>query len=143
MKFIFVVRHRPPISIYGFTALVDIGRFFSFLIHTQSVGLLDQPVIRSLPTHRTTQTQNKRKQTLMHRVGFEPTISVFQRAKAVQAVDPAATVIDRHHLPVVKLRNGSTLDSPHARQTGNPENACRDLLTYLLTHGAEPFLRSH
>jgi hypothetical protein len=35
---------------------VILGRFFSFLIHTQSVGLLrrrDQPVARPLPTHRT------------------------------------------------------------------------------------------
>jgi hypothetical protein len=28
------------LSIYVSTALVDFGRFFSFLIHTQSVGLL-------------------------------------------------------------------------------------------------------
>jgi hypothetical protein len=29
------------LSIYGSTALVDLGRFFSFLIYTQSVGLLE------------------------------------------------------------------------------------------------------
>jgi hypothetical protein len=34
----------------------------------------DQPVARPLPTHRTTQTQNKRIQISMIRVGFEPTI---------------------------------------------------------------------
>jgi hypothetical protein len=34
----------------------------------------DQPVARPLPTHRTTQTQNKRTQTSMPLVGFEPTI---------------------------------------------------------------------
>jgi hypothetical protein len=28
------------LSIYGSTALVDLGQFLSFLIHTQSVGLL-------------------------------------------------------------------------------------------------------
>jgi hypothetical protein len=28
------------LSIYAFTALVDLGRFFSFLIYTQSAGLL-------------------------------------------------------------------------------------------------------
>jgi hypothetical protein len=43
--------------------LLGFGRFFSFLI-LYTVGRTpwtgDQPVARSLPTHRTTQTQNKR-----------------------------------------------------------------------------------
>jgi hypothetical protein len=34
----------PHLSIYGSTALVDLGRFFSFLIHTQSVGLLGRGI---------------------------------------------------------------------------------------------------
>jgi hypothetical protein len=52
------------ISIYGSTVLLlNLGRFFSFLIpytvgRTSWTG--DQPVERPLPTHRTTQTQNKR-----------------------------------------------------------------------------------
>jgi hypothetical protein len=53
----------------------------------------DQPVTRPLPTHRTTQTQNKR--THRHpclRVGFEPTIPAYERAKTVHALDRAATV---------------------------------------------------
>jgi hypothetical protein len=45
----------------------------------------DQPVVGPLPTHRTTETQ-----TFM---GFEPTISAFERAKTVHALDRAATVI--------------------------------------------------
>jgi hypothetical protein len=47
------------LSVYGSTAFVNLGRFFSFLIYTQSVGLLDgdQPVARPLLTHRTTQTE--------------------------------------------------------------------------------------
>jgi hypothetical protein len=53
----------------------------------------DQPVARPLPTHRTTQTQNKRTQTPMPQVGFEPTIPVFERAKTVHASDRAASVI--------------------------------------------------
>jgi hypothetical protein len=48
--------------------LLDLGRFFSFLI-MYTVGRTpwarDQPVARSLPTQRTTQTQNKRAQTSM------------------------------------------------------------------------------
>jgi hypothetical protein len=41
------------LPINGFTALVDLGRFFSLLIYTQRVGLPwtgDQPDARSLPT---------------------------------------------------------------------------------------------
>jgi hypothetical protein len=82
---------------YGSTALLlDLGRFFSFLIlyrigRTPWTG--DQPVARLLPTHRTTQTQNKRAQTSTPRVGFEPTIPVFEGAKTVHASECAATVI--------------------------------------------------
>jgi hypothetical protein len=53
----------------------------------------DQPVARPLPTHKTTQTQNKCTQTSMPLVGFEPTIPAFERAKAVHGLDHAATVI--------------------------------------------------
>jgi hypothetical protein len=38
--------------------------------------------------------ENKRIQTSMPRVGFEPTIPVFERAKRVHVLDGAATVID-------------------------------------------------
>jgi hypothetical protein len=31
-------------SIYGFTALVDLSRFFSFLTYTQSAGLLGRGI---------------------------------------------------------------------------------------------------
>jgi hypothetical protein len=53
----------------------------------------EQPVTRLLPTHRRKQTQNKRTQTPMPRVGFEPTIPAFRRAKRVHALDGAATTI--------------------------------------------------
>jgi hypothetical protein len=38
----------------------------------------NQSVARPLPTHRTTQTQNKRTQTSMPRVGFEPTAPALE-----------------------------------------------------------------
>jgi hypothetical protein len=41
----------------------------------------DQLVARSLTIDRTTQTQNKRTQKSMSRVGFEPAIRAFERAK--------------------------------------------------------------
>jgi hypothetical protein len=47
----------------------------------------DQLVARPLPKYRTTQTQKKAHtyQTSMPWVGFEPTISAFERAKRVHA----------------------------------------------------------
>jgi hypothetical protein len=75
-----------------YSLLLGPVRFFSFVI-LYSVGRTSwteyQPVARPLPTHRTTQTQNKGTQTSMPWVGFEPMISVFERAKTVHA----ATVI--------------------------------------------------
>jgi hypothetical protein len=90
--------HNYHLSIYGSTVLVDLGRLFNFLIYTQSVGLLGggiSPVARPLPTHRTTQTQNEHThtQTSMSSVAFEPTIPVFERAKTVNVLDRAATMI--------------------------------------------------
>jgi hypothetical protein len=59
----------------------------------------DQPVARPLPTHRTTQTQNKR----THRypwlwVGLELTIPALERAKTVDALERAGTVIGDHNI---------------------------------------------
>jgi hypothetical protein len=39
----------------------------------------------------------------MPRVGFEPTIPVFERAKTVHALDSAATVIGNDHAKVNKI----------------------------------------
>jgi hypothetical protein len=43
--------------------------------------------------HRMTQTQKKRGQTSMSRVGFGPTNPVFERPKRFVTLDPASTVI--------------------------------------------------
>jgi hypothetical protein len=51
-----------------------------------------EPVARPLPTHRATQTRNKRAQTSMPRMGFEPTNPVFEQVKMVHGLDRAATV---------------------------------------------------
>jgi hypothetical protein len=66
----------------------------------------DQLVARPLPTHRTTQTQNKRTQTSMPRVEFEPTIPAFEGTKTVHALDRAANVIGftiHHSLIILKF----------------------------------------
>jgi hypothetical protein len=68
---IFKDKHRP-VSRFRIIIVIDLqspllglGRFFSFLV-LYTVGrkpwTRDQPVARSVPTHRTTQTQNKRTQ---------------------------------------------------------------------------------
>jgi hypothetical protein len=81
--------------------------FFSFLI-LYTVGMTpwsrDQPVARPLPTHRRTQTQNKRTQTSMPWVGFEPPIPAFERAKAFHALDRAATVIGTMRFKGINFR---------------------------------------
>jgi hypothetical protein len=63
-----------------------------FLNLRHSVGLPGR-VISPLQGRYLTQTQNKHKQTSMPRVGFEPTIPAFERAKTVQALERAAAVI--------------------------------------------------
>jgi hypothetical protein len=69
------------LSLYDSTALLlDLGRFSVSLSFTQSVGLLGQAISPSQGRYLT-QTQNKRTQTSMPQVGFEPTITVFQRTK--------------------------------------------------------------
>jgi hypothetical protein len=75
---------------------LGLGRFLSFFIfytvsRTPSSG--DQSVARPLPAHRTAQTQKKRTQTPMPKMGFKPTIPVFERAKTIHALDREATVI--------------------------------------------------
>jgi hypothetical protein len=84
------------LSIYGSTALVGPWPLFQFL-NLHAVGRTpwtrDQTVARPLHIHKTTETQNKRTQTSITREGFEPTIPVFERAKTVQALERAATVI--------------------------------------------------
>jgi hypothetical protein len=70
--------------------------FFSSLMF-YTVGMTpwtgDQPVARSLPAHRTAQTQNKRTRISTPEMEFEPTTPVFERAKTVHALDRAVTLI--------------------------------------------------
>jgi hypothetical protein len=65
-----------------------LATFFSFLIRTQSVGLLGQGISPSQGryVHKTTQTQNKRAQTFTPRLGFELMIPIFEQEKTVQCL---------------------------------------------------------
>jgi hypothetical protein len=67
-------------------------QFLNLYIVGRTSWLGDQPIARPLPTHRTTQTQNKHIQMSMPQVGFEPMIPVFERTKTVRALDRADTV---------------------------------------------------
>jgi hypothetical protein len=82
--------------VWLYSTLLDLGRFFSFLIlctvgRTPWTG--NQPVARPLPTHRITQKRNKRTQVSMPWMGYEPTIPEFERGNTVHALDCAATLI--------------------------------------------------
>jgi hypothetical protein len=91
----FLVLSDQHCSIYGSTALVDFRLFFSFVMYTQTLELLGRGISPSQGRHLHTEQhkQNKRIQTSMPGVGFEPTIPVFERAKTVHTLDHAATVI--------------------------------------------------
>jgi hypothetical protein len=97
-KIILLLNSQISIYLWLYSPLLDLGLFFSFLI-VYTVGRTpwtsDQHVARPLPTHRITQTQNKRTQTSMPGAGFEHTIFVFERAKTVHALPRAATLSGR------------------------------------------------
>jgi hypothetical protein len=70
---------------------------FQFIdLFKQSVGLLGRGISPSQGSylHTGQHKQNKRTQTSMPQVGFEPMIPAFEQAKTVHALDRAATVID-------------------------------------------------
>jgi hypothetical protein len=77
--------------------LWTLGAFSIFNLYTvgRTPRMGGQSAWRPLPTHRTTQTQNKRTQTSIPRVGFKPRIPVFDQAKTVHALDRSATVIGK------------------------------------------------
>jgi hypothetical protein len=98
--------------------------FFSFLI-LYTVGMNPwmgvQHIARPLPTHRITQTENKRTQTSMLWVGLEPTIPGFEREKTVHALGRATTVIAQKLLrrvyKITQERDGLN----HVHTEGRPE----------------------
>jgi hypothetical protein len=83
------------IYLWLYSPLLDLGSFFSFLIYTvaRTPWTGNQSISKRLPAHITTQTQTKRTQTSIPRVGFEPMIPVFERVKTVHFSDRATTVI--------------------------------------------------
>jgi hypothetical protein len=77
---------NSSICLWLYSPLLDLGRFFFQLlnpVHSRQDSLDGGSAHRKAATytHRTTQTQNKRTLAPMPRVGFEPTIPVFEQAK--------------------------------------------------------------
>ncbi|PNF28918.1 hypothetical protein B7P43_G01809, partial [Cryptotermes secundus] len=77
------------------------GRFFSSLILYTAVALLGRGISPSQGRYLHTG----------QRVGYEPTIPVFKRAKTVHVSDRAATVIDHTRQRSGQERTGATLQS--------------------------------
>jgi hypothetical protein len=64
----------------------------------------------------------------MLRVGFEPTIPVFERAKIAHALDRAANVIGSHPRYISEIEKNKTKlrdFSPQANYTDRATAACR------------------
>jgi hypothetical protein len=82
----------------------SVKRFVSlqFLNFRQSVGLLGRGISpkQSRYLHRITRTQNKRTQTSMPWMGFEPKIPALERAKTVRTFDHSPTLIGNICLPI-------------------------------------------
>jgi hypothetical protein len=68
-------------------ALPPLLQFLNLYAVSRTPWTGDQPVAMPLPTHRRARTQNKRIQTHIPRVEFEPTISVFERKKTAMDFD--------------------------------------------------------
>jgi hypothetical protein len=90
------------LSVY-LQSFLDLGRFFSFLI-LYTVGRTpwtgDQTAARSIPTHRTTQTQNKHTQTSMTWAGFEPTNPALDRATTAIGLDERLLALKECFSPI-------------------------------------------
>jgi hypothetical protein len=107
---------RPIRSIYLFICRSTALQFFcwtlaAFLVFSifYTVGRTpwtrDQSFARPLPIHRITETRNKRTQTSVTSVRFEPTAPVLEWAKTVHGLDRTATLIGRLICSVFKILN--------------------------------------
>jgi hypothetical protein len=90
--------HVPPFSTgtnynsfihqWLYSPLLSPGLFFSFVIDTQTAGLLGRGIssLQGRYLHTEQHKQNKRTQTFMPRVGSESTTPVFERSKTVHCL---------------------------------------------------------
>jgi hypothetical protein len=102
--------------------LLGLGYYLSFVIlHIagRTPWMWDQPVPRPVHSHRRAQTENKRTQTSMPQVGFEPMTPVFERTKTVHALDRAAVVIGSEWVLHYKMYSKEFLCGQVVRVPGN------------------------
>jgi hypothetical protein len=88
-----MVKFYTLMTLQPFVRSCPLFQFLNLYTVGRTPCKVDQSVARPLPTHSTTQRQNKRTQASMPRVEFESTTLVFEREKRVHALDYAATVI--------------------------------------------------
>jgi hypothetical protein len=67
----------------------------------------------------------------MTRVGFEPTISPFERAKTIHALDPAVTVIGSFGMTEVEFHTVSS--APYLYRINNNNNSIQFMFIYVQT----------
>jgi hypothetical protein len=110
---------------------------FSFLI----LGLLGRGIspMKGSYLHRTTQTQNKRRQTSMPWVGFEPTIPVFARVKTFHAWDRAATVTTILNKPLSMYGKVISSTSDLAGSPANFHRYKENFWYYVMSHRASTY----
>jgi hypothetical protein len=107
--FLFLVTNNTnqPISLsMALQPFVGPWPLFQFLdLFTQKIGLLGRGISPSQGRYLHTEQhkQNKRTQTCMSQVGFEPTIPVFENAKTVHTSDRAATLIGKNWSTYLKI----------------------------------------
>jgi hypothetical protein len=110
------------LSIYLSIALDPLGswplfQFLNLYKFSRTPWTGDQPVARPPLTHRTTQIQNKRTQTSMPRMVFEPTIPAFEQAKQDSCLRPRG-----HSDPLLDTLQGLNwlrMESTFGRSSGN------------------------
>jgi hypothetical protein len=94
-------RHYLSVVLQPFVGPWPLLSFLIFYTVGRAPWTGDQSVVRSLPIDRTTQTQNKRTQTAMPRVEFEPTIPVFGAGEDSSCLKPRGPC-DRHICTIKK-----------------------------------------
>jgi hypothetical protein len=114
--------HLPP-AIHQWLHIPFLGPWPLFQFHnpihtvSRTPWTGDQPVARPLPRCRTLQIQNKRTQTSLALVGFDPTTPMFKRVKTVYALYRPVTVFPSFYflkMEPVFLRNiGTPLTKLH------------------------------
>jgi hypothetical protein len=86
------------ILLWLYSLLLDLGRFFSFLNNTLSVGLLGRVISLSQGRYLHTEQhkQNKRTRTSTPQVGFEPMTPVYEMTQTVRALERAVMFTELH-----------------------------------------------